>query len=533
MPDREPARGGGPPRRAERRSLPVLCLWTVVLVLLLPALVLYGQEVRPGAALALQCVVVAHTGTALARVLTDPRVRVVAFGFWLFCYVWLGLAALAMVATETYPWGFAVDPGTAFGAAAVVEAGLLAYSAGAALAGRRPDATPGAPGVLEPLLARRVTPLRVLLLCGLALLLAAVLVPAQGGLAVFFQSRQAVNEAAAQSVPGAAADQALAAWSLSVPAFWALVALLYVPRARGGDRTLRGLRWILLPVLLALNAVVNNPVSQPRFWAGTVLLTILFGTSLLRRPRAFRIGAVAVTVAVLTVFPYGDYFRHDKRRPVEVVSLAEQFTSNGDYDAFQQIATGLDHVRENGHSPGDAPGPPLFFVPRAVWPDKPEDSGVLLARHAGYSFENLSAPLWIETYMWAGFPGVVAFFALLGAVSRRIDGIRDRLREHGGTLAALAVPAFGFYQLILLRGSLMFVMGPLSLLIAVPLLVTAGARRRRPAPPPGGEFAGGRAGASAGSAPPAAHEPPAPPRVPVSAAWHTAPSPPSTGEART
>lgn len=477
MPVREPS---PEVERAGRRSVPALCLCTVLLVLLLPALVLYGQDVHTGAAFAVQCVVVAHTGGALARVLTDPLVRVVGFGFWLFCYVWLGLAPLAMLATDSYPWGFAVDAGTAFTSAALVETGLLAHSAGSALAGRR---TPRTSPVLEPLLARRITPVRTLLLCGLSLALAAVLVPAQGGPAAFFQSRQAVNEATAQGDPGGAADQALAAWSLSVPAFWALLALLYVPRTPGGDRTLRGVRWILLPVLVVVNAVVNNPVSQPRFWAGTVLLTLLFAAPALRRPRAFRAGAATITAVVLLVFPYSDYFRHERREPVEVVSLAEQFTSNGDYDAFQQIATGVDHVRENGHRMRDALGPPLFFVPRALWPGKPDDAGVALARHAGYSFENLSAPLWIESYMWAGLPGVAAVFALFGAAGRRIDGVRHRLREHGGTFAALAVTAFGFYQIILLRGSLLFVMGPLTLLLLTPVLITGGPGRKEPGRP--------------------------------------------------
>ncbi|HEX5567497.1 MAG TPA: hypothetical protein VFY14_11335 [Streptomyces sp.] len=517
---REPASG------TERRGVAALCWWTVLLVLLLPVLLLYDRDVRAGAALAAQCVVVAHTGTALARVLTDGRVRVVAFGFWLFCYIWLGLAPLAMLATDSYPRGFAVDAATAFTATAVVEAGLLAYSAGAALAAGRPGRTSTAP---SPVLTRRLVATRVLLLCGLALLLAGVLVPAQGGLAVFFQSRQAVNEAVAQGTPGGSADRALAAWSLSVPAFWALLALLHVPRAEGGDRILRGLRWILLPVLLAVNAVVNNPVSQPRFWAGTVLLTLVFSAPALRRPRAFRVGAAAVTAAVLVLFPYGDHFRHDERRPVAVVPLTEQFTSNGDYDAFQQIATGVDHVRENGFTPGAALGPPLFFVPRDSWPGKPADAGILLARHAGYSFENLSAPLWIESYIWAGFPGVVAVFALLGTVSRRIDGIRHRLREPGGTLAALAVPAFGFYQLILLRGSLMSAAGPLVLLVAVSLLVT-GRAGRRAAPP----------GHVPPSLPPSAPGPgprtdprPGPRTAPTGGTHQTVPPSPPTGGART
>ncbi|MFE1174056.1 hypothetical protein [Streptomyces sp. NPDC058773] len=467
------------------RGVAALSCWALLLVVLLPVLILQSLDARFGAALAVQCVVVIHTGGALARVLTDVRARLIAFGFWLFSYVWLGLAPLAMLATDAYPRGFVVDAHTAFATTAVVEAGLLAYSAGSAVASWRSARTST---VLEPVLARRLSPGRVLLLCGAALLLAVALIPGQGGLSAFFLSRQAANEAAAQAAPAASADRAMAAWALSVPAFWALVGLVHVPRFTAGDRTLRGLRWLLLPLMVAVNVVVNNPISQPRFWAGTVLLALVFGASWLRGPRAFRFGAAGVAAVVLVVFPYSDYFRYDKREPVHVVSLAEQFTSNGDYDAFQQIETGVDYVHKHGFTPTAALGPPLFFVPRAVWPGKPDDAGILLARHAGYTFENLSAPLWIESYMWAGFPSVIAVFGLIGAVGRRIDDLRHRLRRRPATLAALLVPAFGFYQLVLLRGSLMAIVGPLALLVCIPLLITRKPGRR--ALPPSDEGPG-------------------------------------------
>lgn len=169
------------------RGIAALCCWALLLVVLLPVLILQSLDARLGAALAVQCVVVVHTGAALARVLTDVRARLIAFGFWLFSYVWLGLAPLAMLATDAYPRGFVVDANTAFVTTAVVETGLLAYSAGSAVASWRSARTST---VLEPLLARRLSPGRVLLLCGLALLLAVALIPGQGGLSAFFLSRR-------------------------------------------------------------------------------------------------------------------------------------------------------------------------------------------------------------------------------------------------------------------------------------------------------------------------------------------------------
>ncbi|WP_416982162.1 hypothetical protein [Streptomyces sp. T028] len=456
---------------ARVRSVAAVSLWAVALTVLLPGLILQSHGAHPSAAFALQCVVVVHSGGALARVLTASRVRFVALGFWVFVYIWLGLAGLAMLAADTYPWPYRTGETTALGAVALVELGLLAHTAGTALAARRERVRGdnGPPGLLERVLARRIAPWRLLALCGLALGLAAVLIAGQPGrLGAYFTSRQAITEAGGED----ASLRSLLSWSLSVPAFWALLGLLCVPRRPGGDHWLRAVRWLLLPVLLALNVVVNNPISKPRFWAGMVLLTLLFSVPRLCRPRAFRVTAAAILAALLFVFPYSDYFRYSDRETLTVASLADQFTSNGDYDAFQQMQTGVDYAHDHGFSPQNVLGPPLFMVPRAMWPEKPKDTGISLAEYAGYEFHNLSAPLWIESYLWAGPLAVVLVFLLLGAFGRRVDDIRHRLREHPGALAALLVPAFAFYQMVFLRGSLLAIAGPLTLLLAVPLLIT-------------------------------------------------------------
>jgi hypothetical protein len=454
-----------------------VCCWAVVLVALLPGLILLSAGTRFGPAFAVQCVVVAHSGAALARVLTATSVRLMALGFWLFTYVWLGLAPLAMLAADTYPLSYRAGDATAFAACALIELGLLAYSGGAALAARRRT---GTPVVLETLLSRRLTPVPVLLLCGLALVFAVALIPQQGGWAAFFTSRQAVRQTGAASETA----RAMSIWAIAVPAFWGLLGLLHLPLRTRGDRWLRKVRWMLLPLLLALNVIVNNPISRPRFWAGTVLLTLLFSWRRFDNPRAFRLTAAALTAVVLLVFPYSDYFRYDERETVQVVSLSEQLTTGMDYDAYQQMQTGVDYAQENGFAPSSALGVPLFMVPRSAWPDKPRATGAVFADYAGYDFSNLSAPLWIECFLWAGAPCVAAVFCLLGVASRRMDDIRERLRDSRSTLAVLLVPAFAFYQLILLRGSLIAIVGPLILLLSVPLLITTRSARSSRVPSP-------------------------------------------------
>ena len=341
-----------PDRQAGVNLVGAAC-WSLLTVVFLPGCVLYSADSRVSASLVVQAVIVMHTGGALACSLSGTTVRLMSFCFWLFGYIWLGLAPLAMLATDRYPLGFMVSEGTATTACAIVETGMLAYTAGSLLAGRRYGRRST---VLESLLARRVSGGRMLLLCGVAVLLAVALIPTQGGVATFFVSRQAANESATSTFGSDTAVRAMAAWCLSVPAFWALLALLHVPRRRAGDRLLRGLRWTLFPVMLVLNVIVNNPISQPRFWAGTVLLTLLFAARALREPKGFRAAAAGFLLVLLVVFPYSDYFRNTDHGPVEVISLAEQFTTNGDYDAYQQIQTGVSLARQEGFAPSHAWG---------------------------------------------------------------------------------------------------------------------------------------------------------------------------------
>src|ERR1700753_3011791 len=125
---------GGALTAAARRNRGVagLAFWLLVLGLFTPAAVLAPCSPRLQPALVLQCVVALHSAIGLSRVLSDRTTRVTALGFWLFTYIWLGLAPLAMLATNVYPWDYRTDGRIAFESCAIVEVGLLAYSLGSA-----------------------------------------------------------------------------------------------------------------------------------------------------------------------------------------------------------------------------------------------------------------------------------------------------------------------------------------------------------------------------------------------------------------
>ena len=457
---------------AVTRPMRIFVVVGLLLAVIVPLVVVSGASERIASAWVIQIVIVVHAGIMLARVLTSTRLEVMQLAFWVFVYVWLAVAPLAMLTTDEYPWGLRVGSEVSFTASVVIETGLLAYTAGSLFAERTHRDGGGLP---TRLLGRELSLPRVLVLGVMALLLAGVLVPRLGGIDSFFTSREAASEAA-REITGSTgnAGAALLEWGLTVPAFWALMGFIHVRRTREPRELRVAWLWLLVPVIL-LNVVVNNPISQPRFWAGTVLLTLVFTSPPMRSVKLFRIGGAALLVALVVLFPAADYFRTEGRETTDG-GVGEQFTGNPDYDAYQQVQAGVLLVDEVGHQPKLALGVPFFWVPRSVWPDKPEDAGVVIGKFVGYSFLNLSSPLWVESYIWAGLPLTAVVFAGLGGISGWLDRVNHRYRHERSRVVGLVVPALAFYQLILLRGSLLQAMAAFTLLAIIPFLVTRSGR---------------------------------------------------------
>jgi hypothetical protein len=479
------------------RPLVLSLLLTVLLSAVVPILMLSSASAPLITAWAPQTCCVIIAGAALAAVLTAETLQPVQLCFWTFSYVWLAIAPLGMLTQDVFPWGLRVTAGVSFAASGIVLAGFIAYLGAAMvtrayLAGRAPTLgsvapRPHAPGWLSIFVhtftGRRLVWRRVVVLSGMSLLLAAALVPRSGGVGSFFQSREAANDAtAAATGASGGAGAALLNWGLSVPPFWALLALLHLPPP-GPSFAARAGRRALIALMVALNLVVNNPISQPRFWAGTVLLTLLFTSRMMTSVRLFRFAGILLLASLVLLFPIADYFRYETHPQLDASGVTTQLTTNPDYDAYQQIQAGVVLVRGVGHQPKALIGPPLFWVPRSIWPGKPEDTGVVIARFVGYSFLNLSSPLWVETYVWGGLFGTVAVFALLGLLSRRADVAFHRHRFDRTHLASIVIAPLAFYQFIILRGSLLQAMAALSLLVIIPLMVTRAEGMPRPGEP--------------------------------------------------
>jgi hypothetical protein len=189
-----------------------------------------------------------------------------------------------------------------------------------------------------------------------------------------------------------------------------------------------------------------------------------------------RLSLSGIIVAFLFLFPILDAFR-TVAGTADRPGFFDEYAGNADYDAFWQVANTLSYISVEGITWGrQALGVLFFWVPRSVWPDKPVDTGILLANFKGYSFTNLSAPLWAEIAINLGVVCTLLIMVAIGAGMVKLDLRLPRAFVVGGTAAIIGaiLPA---YMIILLRGSLLQASGGLFVMLASMLLLGVGGQR--------------------------------------------------------
>lgn len=417
----------------------------------------------------------------LAVILAAGRPRLVEANIWLFVYVFLGIAPLAQLRAD-------LEPGTTPGivdafhgrSVLIILLGCLGILIGSRLYRRRGAAEPQtAPG-------RELSRRRCILLAVAAIMFAALYV-ARLGPGPLFDSRAAMSKALTVAWPDSTVRvviQAAVAMSLLV----ALVSLLMLRQRARQDWLVS----VLLPVLVgSVLFLVVNPLSSPRYLVGTTMLSTLACLGFFSTRRRFRFIMISALIAFTLLFPYADFFRHSGGADARSLQSPVVALSDGDYDAFAQINNTALYVEREGITYGrQALGVALFWVPRSAWPDKPVDTGILLAEFRDYSFTNLSAPLWAELYINGGWGLLVAGMVGLGWGARRADeSIAVTLLR--GRLPAPVWCILPFYLLLVLRGSLLQSMAYLSVVLLCVTFVTS---RRRPEHPAPGAKAASQAG---------------------------------------
>lgn len=457
--------------RAVRRTSGEWTLFALsfaVLALLVPGMVGAGFWLGWAPSSQWAFAVLAIASWQLAALLADGRDRIVSAVFWVYVYVFLGLAPMAQIEAHHLPLGgFEHYPTRQLVTASIVAlVGVCAYTLGRA-GGRARDREHGP---LTVLFARELHPRRVRIVAVLSLpLTAAVLWTLRDPFAVL-KSQEALVRSSADTVGTSAIQVAL----LTTPVFMALMFVL-------ASRDVRAKRSTPLVVALVIgNLIVNNPMANNRTWFGTVAFG-LGAAHIAFTKRQFRLALAGLVVGLTIVFPYADLFRYDDRSAY--VAAEDPIVSKGDYDSFQQLTNGIDRAEDEGFTMGrQLMGAALFWVPRSTWESKPIDTGVLIAEHRGYEYTNLSAPLWVEGFTDFGLLGTAALLYAFGRVSERLERAWLLRKLPGSQLVGLAVPALAAYQMIILRGSLLQACGRLAVMVLIAWYCCP----RRPASPVSG-----------------------------------------------
>ncbi|MFJ7748583.1 O-antigen polymerase [Arthrobacter sp. NPDC097144] len=418
--------------------------------------------------------VLVYAATKLATLLWQTDIRPVAGVFWIFVYTGMGLAPLAQLTTgRSTALAIQVDETLLTMASLLTLLGCVCFDLAYHVRARRRS-------LRGPRLRfRTLRSLDVLRVFSVASLVAALVYIVQvGGPQVFFLSRQETSQALDAINPDSGqALRAIISAGGSVACLTALIFYLHVWRTR--DRTLAAVDGFIVAALAIINVIVNNPISNSRYWT----LAVLFGLMLpLIRGRKglFNAAVAGGVIASVVVFPLADVTRRAAGAgvPLQVDSMWTTIATK-DYDQFTMLANTLGYTVDHGYSWGmQMLGPILFWVPRVAWPDKPLDTGVEVGLWMNSNNLNLSAPLWAEAWINFGLLGLIVTFVGLGLLARRLDtGFRAEILSKG-SVGYLGISIFAGYLFILLRGSLLQSMGRLVVLVLSILILTAVTNRQ-------------------------------------------------------
>jgi hypothetical protein len=413
--------------------------------------------------------ITAFSGWQLTELAAKGRRRYMLLFFYAYTYLFLGLSATAQIGANDFPREGSYDSITTLLALGIVAIGIAAYEIGERGFGGKP---------LPAMRRLRMPVNRVYLLWATSVVVSALLLYRSGGLEILFESRDAKELALRGSTNTTGYrgdDQAVGAIvnaAVTMPVFVTALMLVAVSRRQR------------VPPLILIGAItycalVNNPLANARITFGTVafaFVAVLMPSS----PRSFRVQVLIVLASIVVLFPSADIWRYSSAHAPQLSpsTLRDQFTSNGDYGSFQTIQNGLLYVRQEGFQMGrQFSGVVGIAIPRRLWSDKPTATGLDVAESAGYQYQNLEAPLWLEGYVDGGILFTGLLLGVWGVLARRFDNCVDEVTD-----MAVFVPALAGYSMIILRGSLMPAVGPLALAVGIVLAARMLLRRVAKAP---------------------------------------------------
>lgn len=439
----------------------------VLLAAVVPLFLLNSTPDHPGSiTIVLSIGILSYAGCRLAFVIGRGEPELFDFVMWLFIYAFIGLPLVAQILHGVFP---STTPGVAEDlvpeAVALIAVSLPLLEMGRSAGRRRARAI----AARADHVARVISLSRAAWLAAFGLGVSA-LYTSRVGAAVFLSNRQTLSDARAAAF-GDATSAAIVSALATLPLLVAVHAIVIGNRRRKADGEPPRFRILALLSLLALLFEVNIATSS-RYMLGTVVLSLVVLLGFFATRVRARMTMLGVTAVVLIGFPYfGALNRTATSNAADALTGIDALVQSGDYDSFAQIVNSIQVAATQGFSPQQLLGPVLFWVPRSMWSTKPVDTGVLIGEAKGYFFTNLSAPLWAEGYIAAGWFGALAIIGLLGyIIGRSSVPLIAHIHENGPLAISGAI--LSFYLMILIRGSLLQASATLAVILLSVLWVS-------------------------------------------------------------
>lgn len=402
------------------------------------------------------------SGGVYSVILGSPKRRLFSMTFWLFVYVFLGIAPMIQLrlGRDTSTAGN-INHDLDWPTTAVVFVGCAAFL-GAWLTRRRAASLDRK---IPELSSRRVNFLT------LGAMIVAGYYVSKIGFSNLFISRLSLDYVRAVVWPDRT-TASLITGAAQMGLLVSVVAQIHVRKAKKAAGERAGIFLLLLAIVFLFACV--NPISSPRYVFGTVLLAVLASSGAFSTLGKFRVAAMGAIFGMVYLFPIADMFRSSLTPNTKSQNPLEAMLS-GDFDSWSQVTNSIEYVASYGHTWGSQMlGVVFFWVPRSIWPDKPIDTGSLLADFKRYDFRNLSAPLWGELMVNGGWVALVVGMFLIGVAIRRLDHATELALKSSSAPGVLG-SILPFYLLLLLRGSLLQSMAYLSVILVTYVFV-----RRKP-----------------------------------------------------
>lgn len=451
------------------RLLALLIYGVLVAVTLLPAAELLAVSIEwsfPTKTLATTIAI--GTGLALIQAASSKAFGLAWTAFWLWSYLFMGLAPIYQLGTNTFPWLGKFSDATVFTALTVIAVGcIVAYVAGIATTRLKGNRELRLLARGDSSVGMKVGGRLITVALGVYIAVAIGFLSITG--TAIFEGKAGFQHQLVANGP------LLGSGTLF---FVSTAGAIVLPAAAIVARRNRvKVWWPLILVAAMLGFIVTNPLIGSRFLTGSFLIAI--AGALLVHTSILRFMPAGIGITLVTVFSSLDLVRGDGTGSTGIaLALPRDSLVTFDFDSFEML---LREITVSGRFGGAYPGkfdlliaPFLRWIPGLSQSVTDHASGPAVAKLTGMGYTNVSMPLWGESHLVGGLLGTIIYFALFGILFGFLRQAASRAHVLAASPTRLLVDSsVAALLFVVLRGSLYEVLGYLLFAVAFGVFIWA------------------------------------------------------------